>query len=54
MEKVKTEANAVVQRFLQLDEDTQEELKNAFPMVASIVYSKHEYIFFMFLTNYTA
>jgi hypothetical protein len=37
--KLRSEANAVIERYTALDEETKEELKNAFPMVSTIVYN---------------
>ncbi|KAI1721113.1 nematode fatty acid retinoid binding protein (Gp-FAR-1) domain-containing protein [Ditylenchus destructor] len=37
--KIKNEARAIVERFKALDNETKEELKAAFPMVAKVVYN---------------
>jgi hypothetical protein len=38
--QLKVEANQIVKRYRALDAATQEELKNAFPMVTKVVYSQ--------------
>uniref|UniRef100_A0A914EE56 Fatty-acid and retinol-binding protein 1 n=1 Tax=Acrobeloides nanus TaxID=290746 RepID=A0A914EE56_9BILA len=39
IEKIKSEINKIVQRYLALDDDTKDELKNAFPIVSTIVHN---------------